>query len=688
MIENYNSYYFINRELSWLEFNQRVLEEAKDKSNPLFERLRFLSIASSNLDEFFMVRVASLKDQVNADYDKPDPSGLTPKHQLRKISLRVRKMMYDQYNTYNRSLMPKLKKQGITIVKRTSLSIRERTFIQDYFTNIIYPALTPVTVDSSRQFPVILNKSLNIAMFVKDKSKVGKQIFIIVQVPSVLPRLVELIPDGQKREKRFILLEEVIMMFMKKIFQGHDIICASPFRITRNADLSIEAEEAEDLLIEIEKSLMRRTTGAVIRLEVDSKMSQELILILKDALEIHQGEIYHITGPIDLTFLEKFYSTGGYEHFKYSEHIPQMPKDFQSEEDIFEAISQKDIMLFHPYESFDPVIAFVKKAAQDPNVLAIKQTLYRVSGDSPIIEALSEAADRGKQVTVLIEVQARFDEENNIQWAKKLEQSGCHVIYGLVGLKTHCKITLVVRMEGNGTKRYVHLGTGNYNDITAKFYTDLGLFTCDEDIGSDASSLFNKLTGYFESPNLQKLYIAPFNLRSTIGNLIRRERENAERGKKARIIIKLNSLVDKEIIAELYKASSAGVKIELVIRGICCLRPGIPKISENITVMSIVGRFLEHTRLMYFYNDSQEEVYLSSADLMPRNLDRRVELMFSVEDETIRSRLIHILHITLKDTVKARLLKETGLYKRVDKRGKKSMDSQNFLCENIGFEQF
>jgi polyphosphate kinase len=677
--------YFINRELSWLEFNDRVLEEAKDRSNPLLERIKFLSIVSSNLDEFFMIRVASLKDQVNVGFNKPDPAGLTPKQQLKKISIRTHKMVDEQYNMFNRALLPRLKKNGIHMVYEEDLTDEQRNFLDEYFTNEIYPVLTPMAVDSSRPFPLILNKSLNLGVLIKDKETENQYIFATVQVPSVLPRIVEL-PSPGYGSKHFILLEEVITMYIGRLFAGHDVICTYPYRITRNADLSIEEDEAEDLLLEIEKSLKKRKWGAAIRLEVSCDMDERLVYILKDALEIHQDDIYYINGPLDLTFLMKIYSFEGYEHLKYLPHYPQTPQDLPEEHNIFEVINNGDVLLHHPYEAFEPVVEFVQEAARDPKVLAIKQTLYRVSGDSPIVKALAEAAERGKQVTVLVEVKARFDEENNIQWAKRLEKAGCHVIYGLVGLKTHSKITLVVRREEKGIKRYIHLGTGNYNDVTARFYTDLGLFTSNEYFGADASAVFNMLSGYSEPPELYKLEVAPLGLRTKFIELIENEMHNALVGKKARIIAKMNSLVDIEIATALYKASSAGVKIDLIVRGICCVRPGMQGISENITVRSIVGRFLEHSRIYYFYNDGREDIFLSSADWMPRNLDRRVELLFPIEDRVLKERVLGILDITLEDTVKARILNSEGKYKKVDKRGKKPLNSQEYFC-HLAYEQ-
>lgn len=672
------SEYYINRELSWLEFNYRVLREAKNNKNPLLERLKFLSIVSSNLDEFFMIRVASLKDQVLAGYNKPDPSGLSPKKQLNEISLETHKMITQLYQLYNKSIIPNLKNNHIYLLSKDELYKEEILFLEDYFKNVIYPVLTPMAVDSSRPFPLILNKSLNIAVLIEDKCVESKFTFATVQVPSLLPRFKEL-PSSKGNSKRFILLEEIINLFIEGLFLGHHVVSSFPYRITRNTDLTIEEEEAEDLLFEIERSLKNRKRGSAIRLEIHKSMDNRLIHILKTALEIHEGEIYYIDGPLDLTFIMKIYSLENYDFLKYPHYTPQIPKDLIHSDDILDAISKKDILLHHPYESFDPVIDFVKKASIDPQVLAIKQTLYRVSGDSPIVQALIEAAERGKQVTVLLEVKARFDEENNIKWAKKLEKAGCHVIYGLVGLKTHCKITLVVRIEENRIKRYVHLGTGNYNDITAKFYTDIGLFTCKDTFGADVSAIFNMLSGYSDPPDLYKLDVAPLNLRRKFMELIEAEIHHAQQGKKAKIIAKMNSLVDIDIIKALYRASIEGVQIDLIIRGICCLKPGIPHVSENIRVISVVGRFLEHSRVFYFHNDGSEDIYLSSSDWMPRNLDRRIETLFPIEDVVAKERILELFEISLLDTVNANRLNSEGKYLKIDKRGKKTLDSQIFF---------
>ena len=673
--------YFTNRELSWLDFNYRVLGEARDKTIPLFERLKFLSITSSNLDEFFMIRVASLKDMVNAKYEKPDIAGMTPQVQLEAISKKTHDLVNTQYTTYNRSLKPMLRQNQLVIIDSyEDLTKAQKAYVNQYFQQDVYPVLTPMAVDSSRPFPLIRNKSLNIGALISDKEDESEYDFATVQVPSVLPRFIE-IPSEEKGQKTLILLEQVIEMNIQKLFLNYKVICAYPYRIMRNADLSIDEEDAADLLKEIQKQLKRRQWGEVIRLEVEDGIDKRLLKILKKAMNVSESSIYRINGPLDLTFLMKVNGLDGYDHLKYPKYQPQLSKDINLEEDLFTQIRRKDILLFHPFQSFDTVVDFVRQAAKDPDVLAIKQTLYRVSGNSPIIASLAEAAENGKQVTVLVELKARFDEENNIIWAKKLEKAGCHVIYGLVGLKTHSKITLVVRQEEDGIRRYVHLGTGNYNDSTAKMYTDMGLLTCAKPIGEDATAVFNMLSGYSEPLAWNKLSLAPLWLRDRFIELIHQEEVNAREGRPAHIIAKMNSLCDKGIIMALYKASAAGVKIELIIRGICCLKTGIPGISENITVKSIVGNFLEHSRIFYFYNNGWENVFMGSADWMPRNLDRRVEIMFPVEDEACKKGVMHILDIQLQDNVKAHYLQPDDTYQKPDKRGKTLISSQDYFCQ-------
>lgn len=674
--------YYENRELSWLKFNGRVLNEARDKSIPLLERLKFISITSSNLDEFFMVRVASLKDMVHAGYKKKDIAGMTATEQLEAINKDTRALVETQYTTYNRSLLPLLKNSGIEIIDRfEELTKEQEEYVDRYFEENVYPVLTPMAVDASRPFPLIRNKTLNLAALLskKDDTK-GEVEFATVQVPSVLSRIIQ-IPATKEGMRSFILLEQIIERNINQLFLNYNVLCAYPYRIMRNADLSIDEDEAEDLLQEIQKQLRKRQWGEVIRLEVEDGIEKRLLNILKEELHIQQEAIFKISGPLDLTFLMKMYGLEGCDELRYPPYKPQRVPQIIPGEDIFEEIRKGDILLHHPYQTFDPVVDFIRQASVDPDVLAIKQTLYRVSGNSPIIASLAQAAENGKQVSVLVELKARFDEENNIVWAKKLEKAGCHVIYGLVGLKTHSKIALVVRREEDGIRRYVHLGTGNYNDSTAKLYTDLGMFTCSEAIGEDATAVFNMLSGYSEPLNWNKLVVAPIWLRKKFLKLIKREVKHAQEGKEAFIKAKMNSLCDREIIAALYEASAAGVKIDLVVRGICCLRVDIPGVSENISVRSIVGNFLEHSRIFYFHNDGQEEIYMGSADWMPRNLDRRVEILFPVENERLMEEIKHILNTQLEDNTKAHVLQIDGKYGKIDKRGKKLVNSQEQFCK-------
>ncbi len=674
--------YFENRELSWIGFNERILGEARDKGNPLFERLKFLSITASNLDEFFMVRVASLKDMVNAEYSKKDFSGMTPEQQLNAIHDRVHAFVSTQYSTWQRSLLPGLRQCGLQVIgEHEELTPEQARYVDQYFVENIYPVLTPMAVDSSRPFPLIVNKTLNLGALLKKKNEEDAEPeFATVQVPAVLPRILE-IPAAQKGVKSVILLEEMIARNMSQLFLSYDVLCVHPYRIMRNADLTIDEDEASDLLKEIQKQLKKRQWGEVIRLEVDEKMDKRLLKILKREFEIKEDSIYRTSGPLDLTFLMKMYGLKGFDAYKEPRHKPQPIPELTGKEDIFEEIRNRDILLHHPYQTFDPVVDFVKKAARDPQVLAIKQTLYRVSGNSPIIAALAQAAENGKQVSVLVELKARFDEEHNIAWAKMLERAGCHVIYGLVGLKTHSKITLVVRKEEDGIRRYVHLGTGNYNDSTAKLYTDMGLLTCSESIGEDATAVFNMLSGYSEPASWNKLSLAPLWLRDRFLTMIQRETAYARNKEPAHIVAKMNSLCDPGLIAALYEASAAGVKIELIIRGICSLKVGIEGISENISVRSIVGNFLEHSRIYYFLNGGQEEVYLASADWMPRNLDRRVEILFPIENDQLKKEVMHVLKIQLQDTMKAQIKQPDGTYEKVDRRGKPALCAQEYFTE-------
>ena len=682
--------YYENRELSWLKFDARVLNEAKDKSIPLLERLKFVSITSSNLDEFFMVRVASLKDMVHADYRKRDIAGMTASEQLDRINTATRKLVESQYNTYNRSLVPLMAANGIHIIEKyEELTAEQAAYVDRYFEEDVYPVLTPMAVDASRPFPLIRNKTLNIAALLsskKDEKHKDAVEFATVQVPGVLPRLVPIPADtsenfGEVEGRTFILLEQIIEKNIDKLFLNYHVLCAHPYRVMRNADLPIDEDEAADLLKEIQKQLKKRQWGEVIRLEVEASVDKKLLRFLKDELKVAEEDIFQISGPIDLTFLMKMYGLSGCDSLRYEPYKPQRVPEIEPGEDIFEAIRVGDILLHHPYETFDPVVDFIRQAASDPDVLAIKQTLYRVSGNSPIIASLAQAAENGKQVSVLVELKARFDEENNIVWAKKLEQAGCHVIYGLVGLKTHSKIALVVRREEDGIRRYVHLGTGNYNDSTAKLYTDCGIFTCNEAIGEDATAVFNMLSGYSEPLSWNELVLAPIWLRTRFMHLIARETKHAREGKPAKIVAKMNSLCDEGIIAALYEASAAGVEIELIVRGICCLKVGIPGISENIHVRSIVGNFLEHSRIFFFLNDGEEELYMGSADWMPRNLDRRVEILFPVLDDTLKEKVKHILDVELADNTKAHVLKPDGEYEKIDRRGKVLVNSQKQFCE-------
>ena len=690
-----NVEYFTNRELSWLKFNIRVLNEAKDDDVKLFERLKFLSITSSNLDEFFMVRIASLKDMVEADYKKKDISGMSADKQLNVLAKETHNFVKKQYEIYNRSLLPLLKKEKLHIVSHEDeLTVSESDFINEYFYEVVYPVLTPMAVDASRPFPLVRNKTLNIAALIrkrkdetakKKKKDVylgnvdGDMDFAMVQVPSVLPRVVEIPTESD--ERKLIYLEDIIEKNIDKLFLNYEVISAATFRVMRNAEFKLDEDEALDLLVEIKKKLKKRQWGEAIRLEVEERTDPSLLAFLKNELKVEEEDIFRINGPLDLTVLMKIYSLEGFERLKDKKHIPVSNPRFIDCEDIFEEIKKKDILLSHPYESFDPVIDFVAKAAADKDVLAIKQTLYRVSGNSPIIKALANAADNGKQVTVLVELKARFDEENNINWAKMLEKAGCHVIYGLVGLKTHSKITLVVRREEDGIRRYVHLGTGNYNDSTAKLYTDLGMFTARESYGEDATAVFNMLSGYSEPPFWKRLVVAPLWMKDIFLKKINQCEEAAKSGKDVRIIVKMNSLSDKDIIGALYSASSAGVKIDLIVRGICCLRVGIKGVSENITVRSIVGTFLEHARIFDFRIDNDEEIFLGSADWMNRNLEKRVEIVFPVADEDIIKSIKHYLDVELEDNVKASILLPDDRYEKVKRTGSTKKNSQSIFIK-------
>ncbi|MGG0238712.1 RNA degradosome polyphosphate kinase [Bacillus rhizoplanae] len=678
--------YYNNRELSWLAFNERVLQEAQDDCNPLLERLKFISIFSSNLDEFFMVRVAGLKDQVRAGFNQPEnKAGLTPKQQLGEISTKAHELMKVQYETYQNIVLPALKEEGIELLSFHDLTKEQREFIEVYFDEQIFPVLTPVAIDAYRPFPMLLNKSLNLAAILYDerqtveenRTKLG-----IVQVPSLLERFIFL-PNEDNRQK-FISLEDVISNFTHKLFTGYMVSSVTRFRITRNADLTIHEEGARDLLKVIEKELKKRKWGAAVRLEVGTDNLDERVLsLLYEALEVKDEDVYMIDGPLDLTCLFALYKklASAYDNLIYPALIPQPPQDLGDEENVFEKTLEQDILLHHPFESFQPVIDFVADAAEDPDVLAIKQTLYRVSGDSPVIKALKTAAENGKQVTVLVELKARFDEENNVHWAKELEKAGCHVIYGVSHLKTHSKITLVVRRKYGKIERFVHLGTGNYNDATAKLYTDFGYITSRKDFGIDATNFFNYLSGYTMKPHFHQLSVAPFDIRQQFIELIDEEIRYHKQYGNGYIIAKMNSLTDKPLIQKLYEASQAGVKVDLIVRGTCCLRPKILGVSENIRVISVVGRYLEHSRIYYFHHNGEEKLFLSSADWMTRNMEKRVEISFPILGFDMKTRIKDILQLILDDNVKSREQNEYGEYYYVASEDAQKIESQMKLFQ-------
>lgn len=666
--------YYTNRELSWMDFNNRVLEEARSKDNPLLERLSFLGITQNNVDEFFMVRVASLHKLIAAGVKSTDASGMTPKEQLKAIIKKEHESVEKRYSTYVRSLVPLLEKQNIFLKSVEDLSQRQHEFIRRYFSDELYPVLTPMADDANRPFPFISNDSLNIAVELKDKEK-GHYQYATVRVPNIFKRLIKL-PD---EENSFILIENIIKEFIGKLFDGYEVKETACFRVTRDMDLDVAERDTSDFLRSVQKQLKDREHGQVVRLEIDKDMGAKIRKRLIKKLKVDDDDIYEINGPIDLTFLKKL-SSAIIEHddLHYQPASSYIDPDLSLNSNIFANIRKQDYLVQHPYDSFDTVLNFIKKAAHDDKVLAIKMTLYRVSGNSPIIKYLGEAAQAGKQVTVLVEVKARFDEQNNVHWARTLEQMGCHVIYGLKGLKTHTKITCVIRRDEDGIRRYLHLGTGNYNDVTAHFYTDMGLFTCRRDLGVDATNLFNMLSGYSKPPYFHQLRISPDHIREFINEKVDNEIAIAKAGRHAEIHMKMNSLSDPDIIAKLYEASHAGVKIHLIIRGICCLRTDIPGISDNIEVHSIVGRFLEHSRIYYFYNDGHDEVYLSSADMMKRNLNRRVETLFPVLQPNLKQRVLDIYRIMWEDNVKSRILHDQT-YSMVDRRGKETIDSQEYF---------
>ncbi|MBI3818956.1 MAG: polyphosphate kinase 1 [Planctomycetes bacterium] len=655
---------YLNRELSWLAFNRRVLEEAADETNPLLERLRFLAITSTNLDEFFEVRIAGLKRQIEASVGELSIDGMSARRQLEGIEQAVRKFTSDQYDTWNNKLQPALAQAGIRILSGAELSQDQKAWAEKYFDDFAVAVLTPLAIDPAHPFPQLLSKSLNLAIMLKPAGKRGAaNRLAIVQIPRVLPRLVRL--PSEAITKDYILQKELTRLYLEKLFPGHQVIDGYPFRVTRNADFDVTEDEAGDLLETIEAKLRRRRKAEAVRLEVTSRMPADIVEKLAGKLGLSRSDVYICNGPVNLGRLVELVDLEDRPDLKWPPYTAINPIPAAEPEEVFERLFTSDLLLHHPFESFEPVVEFLEAAVADPAVLAIKMTLYRTSGDSPVVRALMSAAEAGKQVTVLVELKARFDEENNIRWARALEEQGVHVVYGLVGLKTHCKVILVVRREDEGVRRYCHLGTGNYNPNTARLYTDLGLFTSNEEIGRDVSDLFNLLTGYAQPGSMRKLLVAPFSLHENIITKIRRETANARGGKRARIIAKMNALVDRGVIDALYEASCAGVRIELIVRGICCLRPGMPGLSENISVRSIVDRFLEHSRIFVFENGGEREVYLGSADWMPRNFFGRIEAVFPVLDAALRARIVDELLMTyLKDDVRARILQPDGSWAR------------------------
>lgn len=651
--------YFYNRELSWLKFNLRVLKEAMVKDTPLLERLKFIAISASNLDEFFMVRVASLWSNFDSGVEKRDASGMSVHEQLVAIS----QAAHEQVRTQTKSLialMAEMDAVKLHFRRVKDLSELGKDWLEEYYREVVFPVLTPMAVDASRPFPFLANKTLNLAVELIKAD--GEHSMGLIQVPSVLDRIVEVEPEGKRT---FVFLEDIIASHCHDLFKGCHILDMVSFRVTRDSDLDLEEDDSVDLMKEVEESLRKRKRGAAVRLEIFKTNNNRIKKFLEENLDVTEMEVYEINGPLDPTCFFKFIGMKGMWPWLYEPFVPQRPLELPDDSDLFAAIRANDILLHHPYESFDPVVKLVSDAADDPQVLAIKQTLYRVSGNSPIVAALARAAENGKQVTVLVELKARFDEENNILWARRLEKAGCHVIYGLVGLKTHAKIILIVRKEDNGIKRYLHLGTGNYNDSTAKLYTDLGLMTANDEFGSDASAFFNLLSGYSEPPVWNKLVMAPLGLREKIYALIDNEIAMVRAGREGHIIAKMNSLIDQPVIQKLYDASAAGVHIDLIVRGICGLRTGIEGISDNITVRSIVGRQLEHSRIFWFANGGEEQLYLSSADWMPRNLNDRVELFFPVETEEHIHRIKALLDLYLRDNVGAHMMQSNGSYRRV-----------------------
>jgi polyphosphate kinase len=670
---------YLNRELSWLAFNRRVLEEAQDESQPLLERLRFLGITASNLDEFFEVRVAGIKQQIEHESDDTGPDGLSPRQTFAAIRQEVLRFIDDKYQLWHHELRPALAEYGVHLHDFKQMSEQDREWASLYFRNEVFPVLTPLAVDASHPFPHLQNKSHNLFLRLRRPESRSESLHAVVQIPRVLPRLV-LLPSSKANEWHYVLIQNLIQAHVRDLFPGLEVEQVYGFRLTRNSDLYIDEEEAENLLRTIEDELRKRAKGNAVRLEIEHGCPPDMCSVLLNIFKLTEDDIYFVNGPLNFLHLMPLASIEPLSALRDKPYVPVVSPSIPPGSDIFEIIRRQDVMLHHPYENFSSVVDFLENAASDPHVLAIKMTLYRTSGDSPIVRSLIRAAEEGKQVTTLVELRARFDEANNIGWARQLEDAGVHVVYGLVGLKTHCKVLMVVRRDEDRLRQYLHLGTGNYHPSTARFYTDLSVLTSNPELGEEASVLFNTLTGLSEFRGVKQLIVAPFQMHEAFLKLIQHERDLARAGKEGRIIVKLNSLVEESLIAALYEASQAGAKIDLIVRGICCLRPGVPGVSENIRVISIVGRFLEHSRIYFFGNGGRPKVYLGSADWMPRNLFRRVEVVFPVRDPNLRKRMTdEILPTYLADCVKARELGEDGVYRRVQcERGKESQAQLTF----------